>query len=346
MEEKIAKELCGLVNAGGGHLLIGDDGGGAEWLAHGGGRLRRRERDGMLAWMTNVIVDYLGVEHDGRYCREIVGVDGCDVLRCAVDASKDGPIVLKKRLDGKHDFFVRAGSTCRPLDSREMLEYVKARWPDRGDCLSRGGSRTHRGRSAKTAKNILSYRHPKSRRLDMGMSDADGGVDAEAGPAADSGDIDVFLSYSHEVKDSVARPLVRGLKQRGVTVWWDTVAMRISDTLDQKIKEGLDRARHGVVIVSRGYLESDWGKTELGAMFGKGMQIFPILYGVSAEDAKKLPPISGRLMGTWDTSAESLMDDIANMVKGGRRGRAVRESENAPAAREAASRAHSARKEG
>ena len=40
MEEKIAKELCGLVNARGGHLLIGvGDDGEVEGLACGGGRL-------------------------------------------------------------------------------------------------------------------------------------------------------------------------------------------------------------------------------------------------------------------------------------------------------------------
>ena len=139
MEEKIAKELCGLVNARGGHLLIGvGDDGRVEGLAPGGGRLQRKERDEMLAWATNVIVDYLGVEHDGRFCRKIAEVDGLDVLCCAVEASEDGPIVLKKRLDGKHDFFVRAGSTCRPLNSKEMLEYMKTRWPGRGRRPGRG----------------------------------------------------------------------------------------------------------------------------------------------------------------------------------------------------------------
>ena len=66
------------------------------------------------------------------------------MLCCAVDASEDGPVALKKRLDGKHDFFVRAGSTCRSLNSKEVLGYVKTRWPGRG---GRSGSCcTNRGR--------------------------------------------------------------------------------------------------------------------------------------------------------------------------------------------------------
>ena len=130
IEEKIARELCSLANTRGGDLLIGvGDGGEAEGLAPGGARLSRKERDGILAWLTNVIVDYFGAGHDGRFDREIVEVDGVDILHCRVAASKDGPVILRKRLEGKHDFFVRAGSTCRPLGSKEMLEYVKAKWP-------------------------------------------------------------------------------------------------------------------------------------------------------------------------------------------------------------------------
>ena len=132
MEGKIAKELCSFVNTEGGDLLIGvGDGGDVEGLAPGGGRLLRKERDEMQAWLTNVIVDYFGAEHDGRFDRDIVEVDGLDVLHCAVAASKNGPVVLRKRLEGKHYFFVRAGSSCRALDMKRMPEYVKTRWPGR-----------------------------------------------------------------------------------------------------------------------------------------------------------------------------------------------------------------------
>ena len=133
MKETIARELCSLVNTEGGDLLIGvGDGGDVEGLAPGGRLLSRKKRDEMQAWLTNVIVDYFGAEHDGRFDREIAEVDGLDVLHCAVAASKDGPVVLKKRLGGKDDFFMRAGSSCRALGSKGMLEYVNARWPEWG----------------------------------------------------------------------------------------------------------------------------------------------------------------------------------------------------------------------
>ena len=130
---------------------------------------------------------------------------------------------------------------------------------------------------------------------------------------------DVFLSYSHEVKDSVARPLAEGLRERGVSVWWDHDAVGIGDNLPQKIKGGLARARHGVAIVSRGYLGSGWGRTELGAMFGGDRRIFPILCGVGPEEAKNdLPSISETLMRKWVDPPDPIIDEIANAVGAGR----------------------------
>ena len=131
MEENIARALCSLANTEGGDLLVGvGDGGEVEGLATGGGRLSRKERDDMLLWLTNVIVDYFRVVvYDGLFDCAIVEVGGRDILHCAVDASKDGPVILKKRLKGKHEFFVRAGSSCRAPDSSEMVEYVRTKWP-------------------------------------------------------------------------------------------------------------------------------------------------------------------------------------------------------------------------
>lgn len=119
--------------AGKGKRKKGGGGGGeVEGLAPAGARRRlsRKERDKMLAWLTSVVVDYLGANHDGRFDREIVEADGLDVLHCRVDASKDGPVILKKPLEGRYDFFMRAGSSCRAPDTREMLEHVRAKWPE------------------------------------------------------------------------------------------------------------------------------------------------------------------------------------------------------------------------
>ena len=159
---------------------------------------------------------------------------------------------------------------------------------------------------------------------------APGGAGSPAAAAA--GGTDAFLSYHHEAKDGVARPLADGLEKRCVTVWWDSTAMKISDTLSDKIREGLNGARCGVVIVSKEYLDSAWGQTELGAMFLKNFPIFPILHGVSAEEAqKKLPALSGKVMRPWDGRPEPLMDEIADTIKEDRGGRVDQNGPSAPA---------------
>ena len=165
-----------------------------------------------------------------------------------------------------------------------------------------------------------------------GVADRGGASPSGAGgrPAAGGGGTDVFLSYHHEAKSSVAQPLAEGLGKRGVTVWWDSTATRISDTLSDKIREGLAGARCGVVIVSREYLDSGWGQTELGAMFLKNLLIFPVLHGVTAEEAqKKLPALLGKIMRSWNNSPESIMDEIADAIKEGRVDRADRADQGA-----------------
>ena len=166
-----------------------------------------------------------------------------------------------------------------------------------------------------------------------GTAPLGGGGGGGPPPAAGGHARDAFLSYHHEAKDGVARPLAEGLEKRGVTVWWDSTAMWISDTLSDKIREGLNGARCGVVIVSKGYLDSGWGQTELGAMFLKNFPIFPVLYGVTAEEAqKKLPTLSGKIMRPWDDSPKSIMDEIASEIKRkcGHEDGGVRRSSTAP----------------
>ena len=161
--------------------------------------------------------------------------------------------------------------------------------------------------------------------------DGNPGAGAVTPAAATGGGTDVFLSYSNDAKDSLARPLAEGLEKRGVTVWWDHGGIRIGDKLPPKIRYGLGGAKHGVVVVSRGYLDSGWGQVELGVMFGKDLPTFPVLHGVSAEEAqRRLPTLSGVLMRPWDGSPESVMDEIANAIKEGRGGRADRNGPGAP----------------
>ena len=142
MAKKTARALCGLANAEGGDLLIGvGDGGAVEGLAPGAGRLSHGQKDKRLAWLAGVIGDYLGAGCGARFDCDIVEAKGLDILHCAVDPSADGPVTLKRGLEGgRYGFFVRVGDTCRPYGPKEMLGYVSKRWPGWAPRLRLAGS--------------------------------------------------------------------------------------------------------------------------------------------------------------------------------------------------------------
>ena len=234
--------------------------------------------------------------------------------------------------DWNHGIKQRCGRLLRMVEKRVIMENAD-------DGLLASEDLEYRRRAAGMLDRHASSKSASERAcLDaakgaMGKPGGAAGADPGGGDAASAADDgaaggppagarrthDVFLSYSHEAKDSVARPLAEGLEERGVSVWWDQSAVEIGDNLPQKIREGLARARHGVAIVSRGYLGSGWGRTELGAMFAGGRRIFPILHGVGPEEAKReLPPISEALMRTWADPPDPIIDEIAGAVRAGR----------------------------
>ncbi|WP_316773329.1 toll/interleukin-1 receptor domain-containing protein [Streptomyces sasae] len=55
---------------------------------------------------------------------------------------------------------------------------------------------------------------------------------------------DVFTSYASEDKDEAALPLPAALRRAGLRVWLDRREIRVGDSLNDKINEGLaNRAR-------------------------------------------------------------------------------------------------------
>ena len=128
---KLARALCCFANTKGGNLLIGvGDDGKAEGLGPDGGRLSHKEKDKIMTRVADVIDGYLGAEHGDCFDYGIVEVDGLDILHCAVARSEREPVLLEKKVEGKHVFFTRVGNTCKPLDSKKMLHYVKKEWFD------------------------------------------------------------------------------------------------------------------------------------------------------------------------------------------------------------------------
>ena len=148
-------------------------------------------------------------------------------------------------------------------------------------------------------------------------------ADRPAAPLLKSGEsnrrYDVFISYAHKDGRDVAAQLDAGLVDRGLTVWRDKSQMQIGSTICDEIKDGLDNSRYAIVVITPAYYERRNTLMELGGIvFGdyKG-KIIVILHKTSREDvAQKLPALADNIMSCWNDERESLMNVIADTVKG------------------------------
>lgn len=75
---------------------------------------------------------------------------------------------------------------------------------------------------------------------------------------------DVFISYSSRNVRKVRR-LAEGLRERGLTVWFDRWELKTGSDIPMGINSGLERARHVIVCMSSQYFASEWTMQELSA---------------------------------------------------------------------------------
>jgi hypothetical protein len=92
---------------------------------------------------------------------------------------------------------------------------------------------------------------------------------------------DLFLSYTRSDGWRVAGALYDGLREHGVTVWFDEQAMRLGRSQALQMDRGLTNARGGVVLLTPAYLEGRfWPERELAALLHKPT-VVPVLHDVT-----------------------------------------------------------------
>ena len=92
-------------------------------------------------------------------------------------------------------------------------------------------------------------------------------LDWLSGASAPSNNMDrpsVFLSHSSKDKLFVGR-LATDLKSRGVPVWFDQWELRVGDSLNEKIEQGISQSGWLAVVLSKNSASSDWVQKELRA---------------------------------------------------------------------------------
>lgn len=136
---------------------------------------------------------------------------------------------------------------------------------------------------------------------------------------------DVFISYA--VEDRIAvNELVEKLKDAGVTVWYAGQQLTAGRDVEETIKEGLVKSRHGIVLLSHNYFAKNWPQRELHALWGREndqeRRLFPVWHKISEEEIKLYDPFVAR---TWGIPTDEGMDLVVRKLL-----RAMREESAEP----------------
>lgn len=131
----------------------------------------------------------------------------------------------------------------------------------------------------------------------------------------------MFISHATEDKKSVAEPLRDLLVAKGCKVWFDNTTLKIGDTLNRKIDEGLSHSRYGVVILSPSFFAKQWPQYELDGLLAREMAdavkvILPVGHNVTQADVVRYSaPLSMRLRGQTDDLGK-LAQELAEIILG------------------------------
>ena len=126
LEFVIVKTITAFLNTEGGILFIGvDDEGNILGLENDYEVLHKKNSDGFLLVLTNLINKHLGRNAHGLVHANIISIDGRDL--CVLEIAKSNqPVFLKK--GEKEEFFIRTSAASVPLSMREAAEYIRSHW--------------------------------------------------------------------------------------------------------------------------------------------------------------------------------------------------------------------------
>ena len=103
-------------------------------------------------------------------------------------------------------------------------------------------------------------------------------------------DYDAFLSHATEDKEAVARPLAKALTVRGLRIWYDEFELRTGASLADKISEGIQASRFGILILSPSFFAKRWTMHELRILENLAVSdnrcLFPIWHNITADELR------------------------------------------------------------
>lgn len=97
---------------------------------------------------------------------------------------------------------------------------------------------------------------------------------------------DVFLSHANVDKLDFVNELKDSFNKLGIKVFYDSDSIEWGDKWKDRIQQGLDNCRFGVIVISENFFGREWTEKELKALLSRQNKsgqklILPILYNVS-----------------------------------------------------------------
>lgn len=130
IEDAIVKTVAGLLNTEGGTLLIGvDDTGRVLGLNFDYDRVRPKNGDGFVNWLTTHLVSALGYAAVTRARARVVVHDGAEI--CRVDVAKSPDPIWARTSRAEQVFYCRLNNSTRAVPADEVPIVIRNSWPNR-----------------------------------------------------------------------------------------------------------------------------------------------------------------------------------------------------------------------
>lgn len=127
---------------------------------------------------------------------------------------------------------------------------------------------------------------------------------------------DVFISHASEDKDDFVREFATTLTNKGLKVWYDEFALRIGDSLRQKIDKGLAKSRVGLVVLSPFFIAKGWTNYELDGIVTRNISgeqiLLPIWHNLTKQDVINFSPSLADKVAR--STATHTIDEISNEI--------------------------------
>lgn len=131
---------------------------------------------------------------------------------------------------------------------------------------------------------------------------------------------DAFICHATEDKDRFVRELAHQLIKRGIRVWYDEFTLKVGDSLQRAVENGLLRSRYGIVVLSPRFLDKEWPQRELKVLLRRDSRnmkvILPVWLDIGYEEVARYSPLLADYYATKaEYGMERVVDDLTAILE-------------------------------